>query len=64
MNLNSVNVEKYAHISVSVHFCFCINSFNNNLSNCYIHNVIIEKNEKIRKERKRKEKKRKMCIPL
>ena len=58
MNFNSVNVEtKCVHKSFDKFFAFAINSFNNNLSsNCYVNNVVIEKNEK-REKKKRKKKK-------
>ena len=48
MNFNSVNVEKYAYISVSIYFLllpklFQQQSLFNNLS---VNNVVIEKKEK------------------
>ena len=55
MNFNSVKIEKYTSISLSIHFfAFAINSFNNNLSsNCYVNNVVIDKKKRKNKERER-----------
>ena len=55
MNFNSANVEKYAYISVSIHyFAFAINSSSVEITT-YVNNVIIEKKKKLtkRKERRR-----------
>ena len=48
---------------VSIHFLFCINSFNNNpSSNCYVNNIVIEQKRKHKEREKRKRNKKKLTL--
>ena len=62
MNFNSINIEKYAYISVSIHFLLLPQSLSATISlqsAMLTITLLFEKiNENIKKERKRKEKRR------